>query len=254
MKTEPTPDEFQFPETVHAPVVIVSVPDVPPVIVKPLMMTVEAFAVRMPPLPTTTSAASAAAPSARSADASAVVDVPSETVSVVSQRNPRVAIVKVCAVPAELVNVTELNSASAKFVPANVIEPPVAESNVTVPEPASHVASVDAFVHVPETVHVSEPKSIADKADEMLTAPVIATAPDVLVRSPPLIVSEPADVMANVLFANVPPEMMRPFVTTTAVASVTVPAEMVRSSNVLSVESNVIVAVASNVTIPVPCV
>ena len=148
---------FQFPETVHAPVVTVMTPDVPPVIVTPLTKIVDAFAVRMPPLPTTISAVSAAAPRARSAVASAVVEDVSETVSVVSHRSPRVAIVKVWAVPALEVNVTELNSASAKFAPANVIVPPVADVKVTVPVPASHEADVVAFVHVPETVHVEVP-------------------------------------------------------------------------------------------------
>ena len=105
-------------------------------------------------------AVSAAAPRARSALASAVVDDASETVSVVSQRNPRVAIVNVCAVPADEVNVTELNSASAKFAPANVSVAPVALSKRTVPVPASQLADVVAFVHVPETVHVSLPKSM----------------------------------------------------------------------------------------------
>ena len=95
---------------------------------------------------------------------------------------------------------------------------------------------------------------MADAADEMLTAPVMAALPEVSVRSPPDIVRLPAEVIANVLLANVPPEMMSALVTTTSVASVTVPPEIVKSSNVLSVESNVIVAVALKVTMPVPCV
>ena len=132
--------------------------------------------------------------------------------------------------------------------------PPVADVNVTVPVPASQEAEVDALVHVPLTVHASDPKAIADAADEMLTAPVIVTAPDVDVRSPPLIVRDPTDVKANVDLASVPPEIVNTLVTITAEPIVAVPAEMVRSSNVLSVESRVIEAVASNVTIPVPCV
>ncbi len=135
-------------------------PLVPPVIVKALMRTVDAFAVRIPPFPIVMPAASAAAPSARSAVASAVVEDASETVNVVSQRNPRVAIVNVCAVPALEVKVTLLNSASARFAPANVIVPPVALSKRTVPVPASQEADVVEFDHVPETVHVSLPKSI----------------------------------------------------------------------------------------------
>ena len=211
MYVEPNPDVFQLPETVHAPVVTVIVPDVPPVIVTPLTKTVDAFAVRMPPLPTTTSAASAAAPRARSVVASAVVETVSETVSVVSHLNPRVAIVNVCAVPAELVKVAELNSASTRFVPAKVIVPPVALSNKIEPVPDSQtVPSVLAFVHVPDTVHASEPKSMADVAAEMFTLPVTLVVPDVLVMSPPLIVRLPWMVRLAVPFAIVLPLSVRP--------------------------------------------
>ena len=42
---------FQFPDTVHAPVVTVIVPSVPPVIVTLVKVTVEALAVRVPPVP-----------------------------------------------------------------------------------------------------------------------------------------------------------------------------------------------------------
>ena len=171
---------------------------------------------------------------------------------------PRVAIINVTINPApSLRNLTSKNSASARFEPAKVIVRVTATllSNETSPVPASQTAaSVEEFVHSPSTVQVSDPKSIADAADEILTAPLTTTSPLVLVRSPPLIVRLPTEVSANVLLANVPPEIVSAFVTTTAEASVTVPAETVRSSNVLSVESSVIVAVASNVTIPVPCV
>ena len=161
VNTELAPDEFQLPETVHAPVVIVSVPDVPPVIVNVEMMTVDAFAVRVPPFPIEMSGVSAIAPMAKSAVANAVVDDASVTESVVSQRMPRVAIVNVCAVPADDVNVTELNSASPRLAPAKVNVPPVAESNVTVPVPASQEAVVVAFVHVPlNRWPVDDPKEI----------------------------------------------------------------------------------------------
>jgi hypothetical protein len=170
-------------------------------------------------------------------------------------RSARKAIVNVCAVPPVLLKVTLKNSGSARFVPANVMVPPVAESKTTVAVPAAQpAASVEAFVHVPLTVHVSEPKEIAEAVDEMFTAPVMVTAPDVLVKSPPLIVRLPADVMANVDLANVPPEIVKAFVTTTALPRVDVPADTVSWSNVLSVERSVIVAVASNATRLVPCV
>jgi hypothetical protein len=140
------------------------------------------------------------------------------------------------------------------LAPAKVIVPPVAESNITVPVPASQAAlSVDAFVHVPLTVHDSLPKAMADAVDEMFTFPVTVTLPEVDVRSPPDSVMLPVD-NVNVLFAKVPPETVRVLVTMTFDARVTVPREIVRSSKVLSVESMVIVAVASNVTTPVPWV
>ena len=73
------------------------------------------------------------------------------------------------------------------------------------------------------------------------------------VRMPALLMTIGPVVRARSAVAKVP-VTVSVFVTTTADAIVDVPAEIVRSSNVLSVESKVIVAVASNVTIPVPCV
>ena len=104
-------------------------PDVPPVIVTLANVAVVAFAVSMPPFPTL----SAPVLSPRSVVASVVVDAASAIDSVVVQRSARVAMVNVCDVPADEVNVTLENSSSARFVPAKVIVPPVAESNVTVP-------------------------------------------------------------------------------------------------------------------------
>ena len=185
---EPVPLVFQFPETVHAPVVTVMVPFIPPVIVTLVTVTVDAFAVNVPPFPTTR----AAMLSPKSAVANAVVDDASDTVKVPPHRRARVAIVNVCAVPAEDVKVMLLNSASARLAPAKDIVPAVASSNVTVPVPASHtVPSVVALVHVPEMVHVSLPKSIALETDDMLTSPVTLPVPDVDVISPPLIVRLP---------------------------------------------------------------
>ena len=215
--------EVQFPliETADAPILIV-----PPAGEVPLMVT-------PPPV------------RARPAVLRVVVLDVSVTVSNAdadtSQRRPRVAMVNVCAVPALDANVTLLNSASARFAPANVIVPPVALSKITVPVPASHAASVVELVHVPLTVHVSEPKSICDTEFEMLTEPVIDTSPDVEVRSPPDIVRLLA-VMVNVVLTSVPLEISNTLVTMSAVASVTVPAPLSKSSNVLSVASIVMVA------------
>jgi len=55
------------------------------------------------------------------------------------------------------VNVILLNSFPGRFVPANVIVPPVALVNVTVPVPALQEADVEAFAQVPVTVQVDEP-------------------------------------------------------------------------------------------------
>lgn len=102
-----------------------------------------------------------------------------------------------------------LNSFSARFVPANVIVAATAELRTNMPVPASHpAASVEEFVHVPEANHVSEPKSMADAADEMLTLPVMVTPPDILVRSPPDIVRTPLTVNICVPFASVPLDMV----------------------------------------------
>lgn len=68
----------QSPLTVHAPVVTVIVPEVPPVMVTLDTVTVEAFAVRIPPSPIL----SAPTLSPRSAVASSVVEDVSEILNV----------------------------------------------------------------------------------------------------------------------------------------------------------------------------
>ena len=138
------------------------------------------------------------------------------------------------------------NSLSPRFVPAKVSVIGVADRNRTIPEPASHTAeSVDEFVHEPSIIHVSEPKSIAEEADEMLTLPVIETAPDVEVRSPPLIVNEPA-VNVRVFLASVPPEIVSALVTIQLLPIVTVPDWTVITLIVLSEDSNVTLCVPLN--------
>ena len=103
-----------------------------------------------------------------------------------------------------------LNSDSARFAPAKVIVPPVAESNNTLAVPASHTApSVEALVHVPDTVQLSEPNVIAEAALEMFTLLVTITVPDVEVKSPPDMARIPLTVSAFVPFASVPPEVVR---------------------------------------------
>ena len=94
--------------------------------------------------------------------------------------------------------VTLLNSGSERFRPENVIvvTKPV-EVKVVVPVPLSHTAaSVELFTQTEVTVQGSEPKSIADSADEMFTVPLITTAPDVDTKSPPDIVRLVAVIVA----------------------------------------------------------
>ena len=140
-----------------------------------------------------------------------------------------------------------LNSFSFKFVPPNFIDVlPVAESNFTSPVPASQFESVESFVQVPDTVHVSEPRSMDEEALEMLTLAATVTLPDVLVISPPLMVStspEPLMVMALVFLAKVPPEMVREVLVVSCEAKVRVPPEMTSVSKL---------EVASMVRLPVP--
>jgi hypothetical protein len=157
----------QFPESVRELVVSVIVPLVPPVIVTAETVIADAFAVRMPPLPTFR----APPVNPRLAVARAVVEVTSEMFNVPAHRSPLVAIVKVCGVPAEELNVMLLNSLPGRLTPANVIVPPVALVNVTVPVPGIHPADVEAFVQVPATVQVDAPRLIALVAVRMFTLP-----------------------------------------------------------------------------------
>src|SRR5712691_9068426 len=168
---EPAPLVFQFPESVNEPVVSVIVPLVPPAIVTPETVIADAFAVRMPPLPTL----SAPPVNPRLVVERAVVEVPSEMVNVPAHLSPRVAIVNVCAVAAEEVNVMLLNSLPGRLAPANVIVPPVALVNVTVPAPGTHPADVEAFVQVPATVQVEAPRLIALVAVRTFKLPATVT-------------------------------------------------------------------------------
>jgi len=152
VKTEPAPLVSQFPEFVTEAVVSVIVPLVPPIIVTLETVIADAFAVRTPPLPTF----NAPPVNPRLAVARFVVEDPSEIISVPAQFRALVDIVKICAVAAVEPNVMLLNSLPERFEPANVIVPPVALLNVTLPVPAPHVADVEAFVHVPVIVHVDE--------------------------------------------------------------------------------------------------
>jgi len=250
VRVEPDPEVSQIPDTVHNPDVTVIVPLDPPVIVTSLTATVEAFAVSIPALP------SVNAPPVRPrlAVESVVVDDVSETVRVPLQRKSRVAIVNVIGEAEEDWNLTLLNSLSLRVAPPKVIVCATELAKSTSPVPVSHTAlSVDALVQRPVIVHVSDPNVIAEAADEMFTPPVMLPAPDVLVVSPPDIVSPSVApwllliIRVRVFFASVPPEMVSVRSTTKFDPSVLVPADTVAVVSVLSVESIVVVPVPSNV-------
>src|SRR2546428_12506893 len=99
--TEPAPLVFQLPETVHEPVVSVTEPLAPPIIVKPEIDTAEAFAARTPALPTTM----APPVSPRLLVASVVAPPPPWTVRIPDQASAFVGIVNV-TLDAPLLTVT----------------------------------------------------------------------------------------------------------------------------------------------------
>lgn len=105
-KVEPAPDESQFPDTVHAPVVRVRVPLVPPVIETLETLTAEAFAVNAAPFPTVR------APPVRGSPLVRRVALPLR-VRVPPHRSPFVAIVMVAA--AVGLSCTLLNSLPARL-------------------------------------------------------------------------------------------------------------------------------------------
>jgi len=239
VKVEPAPLVFQFPESVRDAVVSVIVPLVPPVIATLETLIVDAFAVRIPPSPTL----KAPPVKPRLAVARAVDDDPSEMTSVPPQFRTLVDIVNVCAVAALELNVTLLNSLPERFAPANVIVPPVALLNVTVPVPAPHDADVEAFVHVPVTVHVDEFRARYPFAALMSTFPLIETAdafavraPNVDTVSPPVVIPKLAPDVVRIVDPVAPPVEFR---------IVSVPPN--RSALVAIVYVMLVVTVASNV-------
>jgi len=145
VNVEPAPDVSQSPETVQEPEVSVIVPEVPPVIVTLETATEDAFAVRIPPLPTET----APPVSPRFAVARALVLERSLTVEVPPQTRDLEAMVNVCAAAELDVKVTLLNSLTPRFDPPNVMMTFDAEENRTVPVPALHEADVELFVQAP---------------------------------------------------------------------------------------------------------
>src|SRR5438132_12850016 len=132
VNTEPAPLVAQLPLLVNEPVVSVIVPLVPPVIATLDTVTVEALAVRIPPLPTL----SAPPVRPRLAVASAVVEEPSEILSAPPHMRALVAIANVWTAAADELKDTLLNSLPGRFAPAHVLVPPVALVNLDLPVPA----------------------------------------------------------------------------------------------------------------------
>mgnify|MGYP001600031359 CR=1 FL=1 len=100
--------------------------------------------------------------------------------------------------------------------------------------------------HEPLTVHAPVVTVMVPLTPPVIVTVVATIVEALAVRIPALLITIGPVVRAKSAVANVP-VTESVLVTTTALAIVDVPAEIVRSSNVLSVESSVIVAVASNV-------
>lgn len=82
--------------------------------------------------------------------------------------------------------------------------PEAAGANVTVPVPGFHDALVDAFVQVPETVQVSDPKAMYEAGAVMATFPETVALPEVDVSAPPLRVRLPITVSVFAPFVSTP--------------------------------------------------
>jgi len=154
VSVEPAPDVSQLPVTVHAPVVSVSVPDAPPVIVTFDTLTVDAFAVRMPASPMV----SAPPVRPRLLVARVVVPAPPWTDKVPDQMRRFVAMVNV-TVDAPPLNAMSLNSAAAPGRTAKVIVWEADALNV-MGDAKLQDADVDAFVQDPETAHEPAPPDV----------------------------------------------------------------------------------------------
>src|SRR5437879_9116014 len=116
VNVEPAPDVSQLPVTVHAPVVSVSVPDAPPVIVTFDALTADAFATSTPPLPRV----SAPPVRARLLVARVVAPAPPWTDKVPDQMRRFAAMVNV-TVDAPLLKAMSVNSEAAPGRTAKVI-------------------------------------------------------------------------------------------------------------------------------------
>lgn len=135
---------------------------------------------------------------------SVVVEETSATVRVPPTFRPRLAMTKVCAVPAALEKVTLLNSSTVRLDPAKVIVPPVLDVKVTVPEPADHDAdAIEPFVQVPEKDQEAPPNEKYPVA-LMVTSPETLTAPEAPAEIPPDKAAREAIVRSYVSAASTP--------------------------------------------------
>jgi len=150
---EPAPDVSHCPLTVQDPLVKVSVPEAPPVMVRSTTATLDAFAMRTPESPT------ARDPPVRERfDVARVVVDPAESWIRRSplQRMRFTAIEKVIVpLPAVDWNVTSWNSSPARFAKVNVRED--GESKITTPVPATQFVEVLLLDQEPANVQVPLP-------------------------------------------------------------------------------------------------
>src|SRR3989454_5849524 len=145
---EPAPDVSHCPLTIQDPLVRVSDPEAPPVIVTSVTATLDAFAMRAPELPTPRDP-----PVRERFDVARVVDEPTESWMTRRplHRSPFTVIVKVIVpLPAVDWNVTSWNSLPARFANVSVCED--GESKITRPDPGSQFVEVLLLDQEPPTV------------------------------------------------------------------------------------------------------
>jgi len=150
---EPAPDVSHCPLTIQDPLVRVSDPEAPPVIVTSVTATLDAFAMRAPELPTPRDP-----PVRERFDVASVVDEPAESWMTSSplHRSPFAVIAKVIVpLPAVDWNVTSWNSLPARFANVSVCED--GESKITRPDPGSQFVEVLLLDQEPPNVQVPLP-------------------------------------------------------------------------------------------------
>jgi hypothetical protein len=169
LSVEPAPEVSQFPLTVHVPVVMTKLPEVPPVIRTFETDTTEAFAARLPPFPRLMLPPLRANPPV----AKVVVEDGSLMERTPPHRSPFEVRVNVTGPPEEEVKVTFPPNSGARVAKAML----ALDADVNVIGAAKdQEPEVETFVHEPVTVHEPVAREVT-KAPALLTAtlPVIAT-------------------------------------------------------------------------------